>query len=140
VFERCEPFARLRFLIWELSVGRCEELFVEVYGLSALMQCIIRRCPEEEGRRRRWLNCSTESQRLQCNSWVVYLGGGEGEVSGGVAERGGRGEGGGIGDGLLEQGLGLAGAVESDEGFGAGVEQGRVGVFPFWDWAEISAA
>ena len=65
---------------------------------------------------------------MQGGSGVVDLGGGEGEMSGGVAQRGGRGEGGGVGDGLLEQRLGGAGAVQAEQGLGAVVEQGGVGV------------
>ena len=64
---------------------------------------------------------------MQCRPRVIDLGGGEGEVGGGVGEGGGGGEGGGIGDGLLEQFFGFAGAVEAEQRFGAGVEQGGIG-------------
>ena len=65
---------------------------------------------------------------MQGDSWVVDFGGGEGEMRGGIAERGGGGEGGGIGDGLLEELLGFGGTVEADEGLGAVVKEGGVGV------------
>lgn len=65
---------------------------------------------------------------MQSSSWVVDLGSCEGEVSCCVGEGVGRGEGGRIGDGLLEELFGFAGAAEPDEGFGAAVEQGGVGM------------
>jgi hypothetical protein len=68
------------------------------------------------------------SEGLQGSSGVVDLGGGEGEMRGCVGQRGARGEGGGVGDGLLEQRLGGAGAVQAEEGFGAVVEQRWIGV------------
>src|ERR1017187_9432543 len=46
----------------------------------------------------------------------------------GVAECRGRGEGGGVCDGLFEELFGLSGAMQADEGFGAIVEQGGIGV------------
>ena len=52
---------------------------------------------------------------MQGGPWVVDLGGGEGEMGGGVAEGGGSGEGGGVGDSLLEQLLGCGGAVQAEE-------------------------
>ena len=60
---------------------------------------------------------------------VVDLGGGEGEMSGGVAQRGGVGEGCGVGDGLFEQRLSGAGAVQVEQRLGAVVEQRGVGIF-----------
>ena len=66
---------------------------------------------------------------MQSSSGVVNLGGGEGEMSGGVAQRGARGEGCGVGDGLLEQRLGGAGAVQAEQRLGAFVEQRGVGIF-----------
>ena len=46
----------------------------------------------------------------------------------GVGERGWGGKGGGVGDGLLEQLFGFGGAMQADQGLGAIVEEGRVGV------------
>ena len=57
---------------------------------------------------------------MQCFSGVIDLGGGVGEGGGGIRKVLRGGEGGGVGDGLLEQGFGLAGAVEAEESFGSG--------------------
>ena len=93
------------------------------------MQCVVRHCLQKEGRGRGWQDCSTQSERLQGGPGVVDLGGGEGEMSGGVAQRGGVGEGCGVGDGLFEQRLGGAGAVQVEQRLGAVVEQRGVGIF-----------
>ena len=67
---------------------------------------------------------------MQSNFRVIDLGGGEGEAHGGVAEGGGGGEGCSICDGLLEERLGLAGAVEAEEGVGTVGEEGGVEGLP----------
>ena len=65
---------------------------------------------------------------MQSSSGVVDLGGGEGEMRGCVGQRGARGEGGGVGRGLLEQRLGGSGAVHAEQRFGAVVKQRGIGV------------
>ena len=92
------------------------------------MQVVVCRCLKIQGGRRGWLHCSTKCQRLQSSSWIVDFGSCESEVGCRVAEGGGGGEGGGVCDGLFEQLFGFARAVQTDEGFGAIVEQRGVGM------------
>ena len=65
-------------------------------------------------------------QSLQGGGGVVVGRGGEGEMAGGEAEIVFGGEGGGLGDGALEDGLGFGELLEVDEGVGAVGDEGGV--------------
>ena len=82
-------------------MGCCKELLVEIRGLSALMQIVVRRCIEEESRWRGLLHCSTQRERLQGSCGIINLFRGEGEVGRRVGKGCGTWESRAVHDGLL---------------------------------------